>query len=240
MRVQLGAFLCTAALGLCLASVPLSAQARSEDVSSKLARVLPDGTADQILRRIDDARARGLPAAALAAHALELSAKGVAPDRVAQAVDDQAGWLEAGRAALTAGGRENAREDEIDAAATALSKGVDGRALSDLARLAPSSRSLALPLLVISSLVDRGLPADYALRQVLARVEARASDQQLERLADARSVIGTQAPASLNAKDLAASRRPDLGRPGLVPTGAVITGNRPMATPPRPPGVAKP
>jgi hypothetical protein len=99
---------------------------------------------------------------------------------------------------------------------------------------------LAVPLLIISSLVDRGLPADNAVRQVLARVEARASDQQLERLADARSVIGNQTPASLNATDIAASRRADVGRPGLVPTGAVITGNRPPASPPRPPGVAKP
>src|SRR5882724_637089 len=240
MRMQLGAFLCAAVLGLCPGTEPLAAQARSEDISSKLARVLPGGAADQVLRQIDDARARGLPAAALAARALELSAKGVAPDRIAQAIEDQAGWLEAGRAALTAGGRENAGADEIDAAATALRKGVDGRAVSDFARSAPSSRSLAVPLLIISSLVDRGLPADNALRQVLARVEARASDQQLERLADARSVIGNQTPASLNATDIAASRRAEVGRPGLVPTGAVITGNRPTASPPRPPGVAKP
>lgn len=240
MRVQLGAFLCAALLGLCPGTEPLAAQARAEDVSRKLARVLPDGAADHVLRRIEDARARGLPAAALAARALELSAKGVAPDRVARAVDDQAGWLEAGLTALTAGGRAHAREDEIDAAATALRKGVDAQAVRDFARSTPLSRSLALPLLVVSSLVDRGLPADNAVRQVLARLEARASDQQLERLADVRSVIGNQAPASLSAADMAALRRPDLGRAGLVPTGAVITGNRPAGSPPRPPGVARP
>jgi hypothetical protein len=240
MRMQLEALLCGALLLSSHAAGQLRAQVPTEEVASRLARVLPADVADQVLRRIDETRARGLPADALAARALELSAKGLAPERVVQVIDQQAGYLEAARGALVSAGRTDPQPDEIDAGATALRKGVDGRDLSSLASSAPSARSLAVPLLVMSSLVDRGLPADNALREVLARIQARASDQQLERLADGPGVTTLQAPSALNGKDVAANRRPDVGRPDMLPTTAATKGNRPAATPPRPPGVARP
>ena len=238
MRMQLEALLCGALLLSSHAARPLRAQVPSQGASSRLARVLPADVADQVLRRIVETRARGLPADALAARALELSAKGMAPERLAQTIEQQAGYLEIARDALVAAGRSDPQADEVDAAATALRKGVEGRAVRDLAGSAPSGRSLAIPLLVMSSLVDRGLPADNALRQVLARVQARASDQQLERLADGPGVAAVQAPSALNGQDVAANRRPDVSRPDMLPTTAATKGNRPAATPPRPPGVA--
>jgi hypothetical protein len=240
MRMQLEALLCGALLLSSHAAGALRAQVPSEGASGRLARVLPADVADQVLRRIDETRSRGLPADALAARALELSAKGLAPERLAQAIEQQAGYLEVARGDLIAAGRTDPQADEIDAAATALGKGVQERAVRDLASSAPSGRSLAIPLLVMSSLVDRGLPADNALRQVLARVQARASDQQLERLADGPGIATVQAPSALNGQDVAANRRPDVGRPDMLPTSAATKGNRPAATPSRPPGVAKP
>jgi len=240
MRVQLEAVLCGGLLLSSHGAGPLCAQVPADAVSSRLTRVLPADVADEVLRRIDDARARGLPAAALVARALELSAKGLPPDRVERVIEQQVGYLEAARAALVAAGRTDPQPDEIDAGATALRKGVDKRDVSDLASSTPSGRSLAVPLLVMSSLVDRGLPADNALRQVLARIQARASDQQLERLADGPGVTAIQAPSGLNGKDVAANRRPDVSRPDMLPTAAATKGNRPAATPPRPPGAAKP
>ena len=72
--------------------------------------------------------------------------------------------------------------DEIEAGAEALRQGVDGAAVSELAKRAPSGRSLAVPLFVIGSLVDRGLPSDEALARVLAKLQARASDREIEEI----------------------------------------------------------
>jgi len=217
--------------GTVLAQAPAGA-------SSKIARVLPAAAAERVLSRIEDARARGLPAGTLEQRALELSAKGVAPDRVARAIDEQAEGLDSAQRILTAGGRGNAAGEEIDAASTALRKGLAGAALGDLAQSAPSGRSLAVPLLVIASLIDRGLPADTAVRRVLARLDARVSDQQLAGLASPQLLNGGQARA-LAGQPFVASRRPLApGRPACVSCGAVTTGS--TVTPARPPGKNRP
>jgi len=206
--------------------------------SSKIARVLPAAAAERVLSRIEDARARGLPAGMLVQRALELSAKGVAPDRVARAIDEQAERLDSAHRTLTAGGRGNAADEEIDAAATALRKGLAGAALGDLALAAPPGRSLAVPLLVIASLIDRGLPADTALRRVLARLEARVSDQQLAGLASPQLLNGGQARA-LAGQPFAANKRPlEPGRPAISPGQPLSNGS--PATPARPPGKNRP
>src|SRR5205085_1843924 len=83
--------------------------------------------------------------------------------------------LASGRGSAPAG-------DEIEAGAEVMRKGVDGAALSTLARSAPGGRSLAVPLFVIGSLTDRGVPASDALQRVMSRLQQRASDADLETL----------------------------------------------------------
>lgn len=204
----------------------LTAQAASP--AEQITRALPADVARRVLAGIADARARGLPADVLARRALELSAKGVPPAGIETAVADETADLAAARDALAAGGRSGATDDELDAAGTALGKGVDGHQVSQLARSAPSGRSLAVPLFVISSLVDRGLPSDEALRRVLARLEARASDGQLEGLAAAPG--HADQPGKLTGLDMAETRRPaEAGRPGWVPANAAAAAaNRPL------------
>lgn len=204
----------------------LTAQAASP--AEQITRALPADVARRVLAGIADARARGLPADVLARRALELSAKGVPPGSIETAVEDETADLAAARDALAAGGRPGATDDELDAAGTALGKGVDGHQVSQLARSAPSGRSLAVPLLVISSLVDRGLPSDEALRRVLARLEARASDGQLEGLAAAPGQ--EDQPGKLTGLDMAETRRPaEAGRPAWVPANAAAAAaNRPL------------
>lgn len=215
----------------------LAAQATG-DSSDELARVLPVEVAQRVLLRIDETRARGLPSVVLRHRALELVAKGVAPERVARAVDDEAAALDWGRQALLAGGRANPTDDEIAAAGTALRRGVDGNLVSGLATSAPSGRSLAVPLLVIASLVDRGLGADAALRRVLARLATRASDQQLEMLAAEGGRRGDEPPSPAG-PDVAATKRPnDLGGPAVVPA-STIKRNHPVV-PSRPPAQTHP
>jgi len=79
-------------------------------------------------------------------------------------------------------GRGRAEGAEIEAGAEALRLGVQGAQVSALAREAPADRSLAVPLYVVGSLIDRGLPADAALERVQRRLLSRASDVDLERL----------------------------------------------------------
>ena len=233
MRAAL-AVVTAALLAAPLKPAPLHAQAA--DPAAEITSGLPADAAQRILALIADARARGLPVDVLARRALYLSAKGVPAAGIETAVANEAAALGAARSALAAGGRPDATAEEVDAAGTALGKGVDGGEVSRLARSAPSGRSLAVPLFVISSLVDRGLPSDEALRRVLARLETRASDQQLQGLAAAPGQADQ--PGKLTGLDMAETRRPaEAGRPAWVPANAAAAAaaaNRPL-TPGRPP-----
>jgi hypothetical protein len=157
-----------------------SAQTPARDPSARLREVLPADVARRVLARIADARARQLPAAALENRALKFAAKGVAPSNIERSVNEQADRMDQARAALVKGRGSSASGDEIEAGAEAMRKGVDGAAVSLLAKSSPSGRSLAVPLFVIGSLTDRGLSSDEALTRVLARLKAKASDSDLE------------------------------------------------------------
>jgi hypothetical protein len=157
-----------------------SAQTPARDPSARLREVLPADVAQRVLARIADARARQLPAAALENRALKFAAKGVTPANIERSVNEQADRMEEARTALASGRGSSPSGDEIEAGAEAMRKGVDGAAVILLAKSSPSGRSLAVPLFVIGSLTDRGLASNEALKRVLARVKARASDSDLE------------------------------------------------------------
>lgn len=179
----LGAAIFAAAI---VAGRPAQAQVPAHDPSDRLREVLPLDVADRVLATIADARARQLPAAALEHRAVELAVKGVRPNEIESDVERQALWLDDAHAALMSGGRSRPTADETAAAASAISRGVDGRAVSAIAREAPSDRSLAVPFYVLSSLMDRGLPSDEAIARVRADLEDRFSDEQLQRRSRAR------------------------------------------------------
>ncbi|HEY6089824.1 MAG TPA: hypothetical protein VD771_08540 [Gemmatimonadaceae bacterium] len=156
------------------------AQIPPKDPSARLKEVLPADVAQRVLARIADARAHKLPAAALENRALKFAAKGVDPKDIERSVAEQADRMESARSALASGRGSTPAGDEIEAGAEAMRKGVDGASVARLAKSAPSGRSLAVPLFVIGSLTDRGLPSDQALQRVLTRLQARASDADLE------------------------------------------------------------
>jgi hypothetical protein len=144
--------------------------------------VLPADVATRVLAVIAKARALQLPADALENRALKFAAKGVAADAIEKSVVEHEARMENAKEALDAARGRKAADDEVEAAAEAIRKGVDGAKVSELAKSAPSGRSLAVPLYVIGSLVDRGLPSDAALQRVEDRLKARASDRDLENL----------------------------------------------------------
>lgn len=217
---------------LLAAAAPVRAQTPAYDPSDRLREVLPAAIVDQVLARIAEARAQQLPAAALEHRALELAAKRVDPELIAADAGRTLANLESGRAALHRGGEASPSDDEVVAAGSAMGKGVDGAQVSELAKSAPSGRSLAVPLFVISSLVDRGLPSDEALARVLERLQARASDADLSNDPG----VGLGKPA-LTGQALAATKAPAIGgRPTSVPPNRGADARPDIPTKPDTPG----
>jgi len=159
------------------ALLPASADAQVDPVE-RLAEVLPPEVAEQVLERVESARASQLPEQAMANLALEGVAKGRSAEEVLAAVELLVADMGHAQEALQAAGRAPAG-GEIEAATAALRMGVDGAAISELARTGPSGRSLAVPLLVMGGLAERGLPSDQALAAVRDRLAVRADDAAL-------------------------------------------------------------
>jgi len=194
-----------------VSSARLGAQTPAHDPSERLRAVLPADVAERVLARIADARAHQLPAQALENRALKFAAKGVDPADIERSVSEQADRMEKAKQALAKGRGRPATDDEVEAGADALRKGVDGAQVSALAKSAPSGRSLAVPLYVVGSLVDRGLPSDAALARVQERLQARATDPELERLPGqlpAQAAAGQAHRPTETGRELAATKRP--------------------------------
>ena len=212
-------------------SIPVrdsGAQGVPADPSSRLREVLPPDVAQRVLARISDARARQLPADALANRALKFAARGVAPQDIERSIVEQADRMGAARNALASGRGAPPRADEIEAGAEAMRKGVDGPAVSRLAKSVDSQRSLAVPLFVIGSLTDRGLPSDEALQRVLDRLEAKASDAELERMpgeVPSRAGQGNAYGRDKVRPDKASKKPEATGRPAPSGKPAAVPGN---------------
>jgi hypothetical protein len=220
-----------AAVATLLVAPVLTSQVPAKDPAARLREALPADVAQRVLARIADARAHQLPAEALENRALKFAAKGVDPRNIEQSVNEQAARMEDARAALSSGRGYAPAGDEIEAGAEVMRKGVDGAAVSRLAKSAPSGRSLAVPLFVIGSLIDRGLSSDEALDRVLTRLKSRASDGDLETMPgqlppQAQGAQGAK-PAGMTGREWGQSHRPSTaGPPAGVPGNAGKKANR--------------
>jgi len=150
----------------------------------RLREVLPAEVSDRVIEIVTEATSRGLPGHALAERALEARAKGRNETEIPALVTAYAGDLETASLALRDGGR-TADGGEIQSAAAAMKMGVDGKTISELAKSAPSGRSLAVPIAAIAALMNRGLPSDAALQAVHARLLAKAADRELLEMPEA-------------------------------------------------------
>ena len=184
-----------------------AAQTPAKDPSARLKEVLPADVASRVLAKIADARAHDLPAAALENRALKSAAKGIAAGDIERSVDDQYDRMKVSKDVLQKARGTRPSDDEVDAGADLIRRGVDGAKVSELAKSAPSGRSLTVPLYVISSLIDRGLPSDSALRRVRDRLAARASDDELQTM-PGKSAQGQANKPAETGRDLAATKSP--------------------------------
>jgi hypothetical protein len=224
----------------------LMAQTPANDPSARLTQVLPVGVANQVLVVIARARSHDLPAQALANRALKFAAKGVDPSAIAKAVSEQESRMELAHSALQTARGTKPSDDEVDAGAEAMRKGVTGADVSALAKAAPSGRSLAVPLYVIGSLIDRGLASGTALQRVEDRLTAHASDGELQQMPSqlpAQAIAGRDHQPTDVGRDLAQTKRPgsaagagQSGAAGGPPSGVPANGGA-SAKPTTPPGL---
>lgn len=197
---------------------------KAHDPSARLRQVLPAKVADHVLATIADARSHSLPAAALEQQALHLTQNRAKPADVEKSIDRSAENMKQSKDALEKGGRKPT-SDEVVAGSKLIGRGVDGSKVSAFAKSAPSGRSLAVPLYVTGSLMDRGLKSDAALARVHARLMAKATDRQLTN--EANSMASDNRPATANQAGGLAHR------PATSPVGRPAVPGRPATTPGR-------
>ena len=217
--------------------------APAHDPSARLKEVLPADVAARILARIADARAHELPAQALENRALKFASRGEKPEDVEKAVAEHADRLQKSKDALEAGRGTRPSDEEVEAGAEALRQGVDGSQVSAFAKAAPHDRPLAVALYVIGSLVNRKLPADDALKAVLDRLNAKASDAELEKLPrtlPAQAAEGQSHKPAAVGRDLAATKRPGGAAAGGGPPSGVPANGGAAVRPSHPGAVVRP
>ncbi len=174
----------TLAAGVFARERSLSEHMRSAIVASqRLRSALPLDIADSVLEEIETARARRLPVGALEHRALLLAASGTSPEDIVRGIAAYHHHLLLGREALRVAGRHDPSDNEIEAAAATLDRGIPAAAVSALAHTTSDDRPLAVPFLVVANLLDRGLPADDVMAAMHVWLDADASDTELHDLA---------------------------------------------------------
>ena len=207
------------ALALVLTAPSLAAQQTIADrlagrVSPQLATLVSElGTA---------AATRGLPVDPLIQKAIEGSAKGVAPDRVATAVWLVASQLDTAAAALRSSGLTPFDTVTVAAAGFAINAGLNGRNIAELARTGGPAADIVVGLRVAGTLAALGVPPSEAVTLVSAELRVGRASTDLLALPGrvqaeiARGNTPAQAAAGLARAAAAQSRRgppPDHGQP---------------------------
>jgi hypothetical protein len=150
------------------------------DPVTRLSMVLPADVARHVIAVINTARSENLPSDALANRSLKFVARGIPPQDIARAADEQLARMRAARDVLRTTRSTPPNGDEIEAGAEALRQGVTGPDVARLAQSAPSGRSLTVPLYVMGSLVSQGFKSGEALERVQSKLIAHASDADIE------------------------------------------------------------
>jgi hypothetical protein len=130
-------------------------------------------TARLLSEIFDSAASRGLPASKLVLRALEGAAKRQNGTKIVQVVRDHANALADAREALGAG----STAAELDVGASALKAGIDTRTLSTIRGL--RAGSVEMPLMVLTDIVLRGVPAATARDAVTTLARMPKSDDAL-------------------------------------------------------------
>jgi hypothetical protein len=177
-------------LAIALAPAALSAQvsARAQSQAHADAQVKSNsGTQASASTSVDAevaiARERGLPARPIQRRAAEGRAKGASEAQVAAAARRMRVNLETAHKAMVRAGRTQPSDEEVERGAYAAERGYTRAQIEAVVASAPSDRSLVVAFDVLAKLAARGVPVTKALAQVQSKLEARASDAQIDALA---------------------------------------------------------
>ena len=198
--------------------VMLALAGRAFAQEPRLAGRLPDHARIRIDAMLDSARADGLPTEPLVDRALEGAAKGAPADRIIVAVARLRDELVAVRSALG----DPLSTAELTAGASALRAGASTTDLAQLRKLR-ASQPLTVPAAVLADLVAAGVPADTAVRAVLALAPSTAD---AEYVAFRRNVqrdieLGASPAAALGVRLRAAGEMVDAPNSPNTPTTGV-------------------
>lgn len=171
-------FLALLVVPMALAAQAASAASGQETALARLNAVLSPDVAQKVTDIVTEATNRGLPGLAIANRALEAVAKGRSGEEVRAAAETFARSLADSRGAFSQGGR-TPDPSELEAGAIAMGLGVDGQAISDVARSADRSQPLAVAVAVLGALVDAGLPVGIARDAVISRMNGGADNTEL-------------------------------------------------------------
>jgi hypothetical protein len=175
-----------------------------------------------LVREIELARMRGVPAAPLLAKVREGRLKRAPGSRIRVAVAALATRLDSARAAL--GGR--ATPEEIVAGADALAAGASPAALRAV-RGAAAARPVAAPLGALAQLVASGVPAERALAMIVELLNRHATPAQV--LAFGNSVE-SDAAGGVPADESAVFRLQGIAPPGQTGVAATNATEAPVST----------
>ncbi|WP_353269238.1 hypothetical protein [Gemmatimonas sp.] len=143
-------------------------------------------TANALRSLFDEAAEMGLPVRPLINRALEGAARRMPGDRILRVVREHAAALQTAKRALGDG----STEDELEAGAIAVRAGLDERTLESVRSTRPAGQAV-VPLVVLTDIVRRGVPAPSAREAVQQLARTPRSDEVL---------MGLQATVAKNAQ----------------------------------------
>ncbi|MEM7415173.1 MAG: hypothetical protein AAF389_06740 [Gemmatimonadota bacterium] len=148
-----------------------------QEVTGEAARVraqevLPPAVFEEVTALVTEMESQGVPSEPLFAKAIEGTAKGIPSDRFMPGVRAYAGRLGQSRGALG----PQASIPLVIAGADAIQRGVPTEALRSLPTDRPRS---PIALLVLSELVESGVPADRAIAVLRQSMDQRVQDQNM-------------------------------------------------------------
>ena len=197
---------------LLLLATPGTRQAGAQGTDPRLEARLDRETSAAVTALLDSARSAGLPTEPLVQKALEGASRQAEPTRIVRAVRSLADRLRQAREALGA----RSSETELVAGAGALYLGVDQ---GTLRRIREEQRDgpVALPLIVLADIIERGVPRDTAASVIVALADARVPEEAYAALResvaqDIRAGAPPAAAASTRAQGIIVIRGPDRPR----------------------------
>ena len=131
---------------------------------------------------LGQAKEKKLPQQPLVDRMSEGKAKGAEEGQIVSATGQLMARLETANRVMVDAGRKSPEEREITLGAAVLERGASEEQLGAVVHAAPSDRSLVVSFDVLTRLSERGLPVSTALAQVTAKLNARATDNEIASL----------------------------------------------------------